>query len=117
MTSHHKSRRFSRHQHVRLSGEDLQLFEDAPVRLKIGEGSGEVKSTHVCPNVNLKIGEIDFQANLVILTSSGIDVILGMNWLSKHDGIILCAKKSVLLITPQGGRIEFSATSPKKKEK
>jgi hypothetical protein len=54
----------------------------------------------------------------VILTSSGIDVILGMDWLGKHDGIIPCAKKSVLLTSPQGQRIEFVATaSPKKKEK
>jgi hypothetical protein len=69
------------------------------------------------PSSNYKIREIDFEADLVILTSSGIDVILGMDWLSKHDGIILCAKKSVLLTTPQGDRIEFAATSPKKKEK
>jgi hypothetical protein len=77
-----------------------------------------MKSTHVCPQVNLKSGEIDFQADLVILTSSGIDVILGMDWLGKHDAIILCAKRFVLLTSAQGDRIEFVATaSPKKKEK
>jgi hypothetical protein len=77
-----------------------------------------MKSTHVCPQVNLKIGEIDFQADLVIITSSGIDVILEMNWLGKHDGIILCAKKSVLLTSPQGDMIEYVATArTKKKEK
>jgi hypothetical protein len=85
--------------------------------LLISSPNGEMKSTYVCPQFNLKIGEIDFQADLVILTSSGIDVILGMDWLSKHDGIILCAKKSVLLTTPQGDRIEFAATGPKKNEK
>jgi hypothetical protein len=84
--------------------------------LLISSPNGEMKSTYVCPQVNLKIGEIDFQADLVILTSSGIDVILGMDWLSKHDGIILCAKKSVLLTTPQGNRIEFAATSSKKEK-
>jgi predicted aspartyl protease len=86
--------------------------------LLISSPNGEMKSTHVCPHVNLKIGEIDFQADLEIITSSGIDVILGMDWLGKHDGIILCAKKSMLLTSPQGQRIEFVATaSPKKKEK
>jgi hypothetical protein len=85
--------------------------------LLISSPNGEMKSTYVCPQVNLKIGEVDFEADLVILTSSGIDAILGMDWLSKHDGIILCAKKSVLLTTPQGDRIEFATTSPKKKEK
>jgi hypothetical protein len=85
--------------------------------LIISSPNGEMKSTYVCPQVNLKIEEIDFEADLVILTSSGIDVILGMDWLNKHDGIILCAKKSVLLTTSQRDRIEFAATSPKKKEK
>jgi predicted aspartyl protease len=84
--------------------------------LLISSPNGEMKSTYVLPQVNLKIREIDFQADLVILTSSGIDVILGMDWLSKHDGIILCAKKSVLLTTPQGDRIEFVTTSPKQEK-
>jgi hypothetical protein len=85
--------------------------------LIISSPNGEMKSTYVCPQVNLKVGEIDFEANLVIITSSGIDVILGMDWLGKHDGIILCAKKFVLLTSPKGDRIEFVATASPKKEK
>jgi hypothetical protein len=84
--------------------------------LLIGSPNGEMKSTYVCPQVNLKIRGINFQADLVVLTSSGIDVILGMDWLSKCDGIILCDKKSVLLTNPQGGRIEVVATIPSKEE-
>jgi hypothetical protein len=77
-----------------------------------------MKSAYVCPQVNLKIRGIDFQADLVVLTSSGIDVILGMDWLGKCDRIILCAKKSVLLTSLQGDRIEVVATAhPKKKAK
>jgi hypothetical protein len=83
--------------------------------LLISSPNGEMKSTYVCPQANLKIREIDFEADLVILTSSGIHVILGMDWLSKHDGIILCAKKSVLLTTPQGNMIEFVATSRRRR--
>jgi hypothetical protein len=84
--------------------------------LLIGSPNGEMKSTHVCPRVNLKIRGIDFQDDLVVLTSSGIDVILGMDWLGECDGIILCAKKSVLLTSPQGDRIEVIATAPSKEE-
>jgi hypothetical protein len=75
-----------------------------------------MKSTYICPQVNLKIRGIDFQADLVVLTSSGIDVILRMDWLSKCDRIILCAKKSVLLTSPQRDRIEVATTAPSKKE-
>jgi hypothetical protein len=41
------------------------------------------------------------------LESKGIDVILGMDWLSKHKVLIDCAKKSVKLTTPEGKEIEF----------
>jgi hypothetical protein len=75
-----------------------------------------MKSTHVCPRVNLKIRGIDFQADLVVLTSSGIDVILGIDWLGECGEIILCAKKLVLITSPQGDRIEVVATSPSKEE-
>jgi hypothetical protein len=68
--------------------------------LLISSPNGEMKSTYICPQVNLIIRGIDFQADLVVLTSSGIDVILGMDWLGECDGIILCAKKSVLLTSP-----------------
>jgi hypothetical protein len=56
--------------------------------LLISSPNGEKNSTHLCPQVNLKISEINFQADLVIITFSGIYVILGMDWLGKHDGII-----------------------------
>jgi hypothetical protein len=45
--------------------------------------------------VNLKIRGVDFVANLIALESEGIDVILGMDLLSKHKVLIDCAKKSI----------------------
>jgi hypothetical protein len=41
------------------------------------------------------------------LESKGIDVILGMDWLSKHKVLIDCAKKSVKLTTLDGKELEF----------
>ena len=71
-----------------------------------------MKAAYLCPNVNLKIMGVDFMAHLIVLDSSGIDVIMGMDWLSKCDGVIQCAKKSVLLTSPQGDRVQFVATVP-----
>jgi hypothetical protein len=45
------------------------------------------------------------------LKSKGIDVILGMDWLSKHKVLIDCAEKSVKLTTPEGKEMEFVAES------
>jgi hypothetical protein len=43
------------------------------------------------------------------LESKGIDVILGMDWLSKHKVLIDCAKKSVKLTTQEGKEMDFVA--------
>jgi hypothetical protein len=41
------------------------------------------------------------------LESKGIDIILRMDWLSKHKVLIDCAKKSVKLTTLEGKEMEF----------
>jgi hypothetical protein len=57
--------------------------------------------------VNLKIRGVDFVVNLIVLESKDIDVILVMDWLSKHKVLIDCAKKSVKLTIPKGKEMEF----------
>jgi hypothetical protein len=69
---------------------------------------GEMRTKHICPVVSITIRGLDFLANLIILDSKGIDIILGMNWLRKYDAVILCAKRAVRLITENGTIVEFS---------
>jgi hypothetical protein len=38
----------------------------------------------MCHRLNLKIRRVDFVASLILLDSKGIDVILRIDWLSKH---------------------------------
>ena len=59
----------------------------------VSSSSGGMKATYICPKVNLEIMEVNFPANLIVLNSSGIDVILGMDWLGGCDGVIHCAKR------------------------
>jgi hypothetical protein len=42
----------------------------------------------------------------------GIDVILGINYLTNYDGVISCAKRMVTLSSPQGERIEVNVSMP-----
>jgi hypothetical protein len=70
---------------------------------------GDMPARQLCLKVNLKIRGVDYVANLIILKSKGIDVILGMDWLSKHMVLIECAKKSIKLTTPEGKGMEFVA--------
>jgi hypothetical protein len=68
---------------------------------------GDIPARQQCLKVNLKIRWVDFVVNLIVLESKGIDIILGMDWLSKHKILIDCAKKSVKLTTSDGNELEF----------
>ena len=48
------------------------------------------------------IDGIEFQADLVVLKTEGLDVILGMDWLRKHHGNISCRDKTVSVINHKG---------------
>jgi hypothetical protein len=39
----------------------------------------------------------------------GIDIIFGMDWLRKYDGVILCAKRAIRLTKEDGTIVEFNA--------
>jgi hypothetical protein len=73
---------------------------------------GNMKAMYQCLGVSFKIVGREFRANFVVLDSKGIDIILGMGWLSKVDAVIQCAKSSVILTSPGGERFDFVATLP-----
>jgi hypothetical protein len=66
----------------------------------VSSPEGDMNARHVSPKVSILIrgGGEEFLANLIVLESKGIDLILRMDWLSKHNGLIDCAKKAVRLI-------------------
>jgi hypothetical protein len=41
-----------------------------------------------------------FTADLTVLESTGIDVILGMDWLAKHNGMVSCNPRFIQLEHP-----------------
>jgi hypothetical protein len=73
----------------------------------VSSSGGDMPARQLCRKVNLKIRGLDFVANLIVLESKGIDVILGMDWLSKYKVLIDCAKKSIKMTTPHGKEMEF----------
>jgi hypothetical protein len=68
-----------------------------------------MRTKHICPAISITIRGVDFLANLIVLDSKGIDIILGMDWLRKYDGVILCAKRTVRLTKEDGTIVEFVA--------
>ena len=64
----------------------------------------------------LSIGNHDFPVDLIVLESQGLDVILGMDWLTKFEGNIDCARKRILLTTLEQKGIKYvSRHTPIKK--
>jgi hypothetical protein len=75
----------------------------------VSSPGGDMPTRQLCPKVNHKIRGVDFVGNFIVLQSKGIDVILGMDWLSEHKVLINCAKKSIKLTTLDGKELEFVA--------
>jgi hypothetical protein len=69
---------------------------------------GEMRTKHICPVVSITIRGVDFLANLIFLDSRSIDIILGMDWLRKYDGVILWAKRVIRLTKEDGTIAEFN---------
>jgi hypothetical protein len=78
-------------------------------RMIVSSPRGDMHARHVCSKVSILIKGVEFLANLIVLESNRIDVILGMDWLSKHKGMINCAKKAVRLTTSSGKEMEYVA--------
>ena len=57
-----------------------------------------------CPN---KIREYEFLGDLIELSFREFDVILGMDWLSRHRAIVDCRMKRVTLRTPNEDEVIF----------
>jgi hypothetical protein len=75
----------------------------------VSSPGGEMRTKHICLAISITIMGVDFLANPIVLDSKGIDIILGMDWLRKYDGVILCAKREIRLTKEDGTIVEFNA--------
>jgi hypothetical protein len=75
----------------------------------VSSPGGEMRTKHICPMVRITIRGVDFPSNLILLDSQGIDIILGMDWLSKYNRVIQCARKAVKSTKIDGTTVEFVA--------
>ena len=66
---------------------------------------GNIRCTKRCQGVNITIEGHPFLADLTLLPSDGLDVILGMDWLTQHKGVISCSPRYVEIMQPSGHMI------------
>jgi hypothetical protein len=65
-----------------------------------------------CSQVRILLSGVVFLADLAVLPSHRIDVILGMDWLTRHNGVISCTDKTILLTDHQGKSVSCKARPP-----
>src|SRR3954464_2347373 len=63
---------------------------------------GQCQTSKLVPNSTVEVEGIVFLVSPIILKSSTIDLILGMDWLKVHDAALYCGTKSIQLFHPSG---------------
>jgi hypothetical protein len=81
---------------------------DRPI--KVSSLGGELVAAFGCRDLTLGIGKYQLPAHLIVLESQGLDVILGMDWMTAFEGVIDIAKRTITLTTPKNKRIRFKST-------
>lgn len=80
------------------------------ISMKVSSPGGEMMANSGCHRLVLEIGAYSFPTDAIVLCSQGLDVILGMDWMTKYGGQIDCARRAITLTTPEGKRIRFRST-------
>jgi hypothetical protein len=81
--------------------------------IQIDSASGRIRADNICLNVSVEIRGIAFPANLIVMGTQVISVILGMNWLDKYQAIISCDKRKIKLVSPLGEEVVAELVTPK----
>ena len=78
-------------------------------RMLVQIPGARIKASRVCPDIPVEIHGAKFPADLVVLGTEGLDVILGVNWLTKHHGRIDFTLRTVNLTSAEGVHVMFTA--------
>ena len=68
-----------------------------------------MNASAMAPDVTITLGDYEFLSSPVVLGNSDIDLILGMDWLSKHKAHLDCAARQIQLTHSSEDVIVFAA--------
>ena len=68
-----------------------------------------MRATLIVPDASIMMGDFKFLASPMVLGNSDIDLILGMDWLSKHKAQLDCAARQIQLTHPSEDVIIYAA--------
>jgi predicted aspartyl protease len=72
--------------------------------MRVSSVGGKTQTDRFCPSAKVQIRGIEFPADLIVMGNQDttIDVILGMNWLTKYQASLSCDKRTVKLVSLSG---------------
>jgi hypothetical protein len=86
--------------------------------MRVSSIGGRTQTDRFCPSVRVQIRGIEFLADLIVMGNQDatIDVILGMNWLTKYQASLSCDKRTVKLVSLSGEEVlvELVLSGPRK---
>jgi len=95
--------------HTFISQAFVRVHSIALVAMKtpmlVNSSGGTILVSYCCPLASLSLRGVDFPVSPMVMRTSGIDVILGLDWMKKYTTEIKCKEKVVVVTTPKGDRI------------
>ncbi|XP_062208914.1 uncharacterized protein LOC133910586 [Phragmites australis] len=74
---------------------------------RIDAPSAILRTNCVVPLAEILIEGVQFSANLALLDTRGVDIILGMNWLAKKKSVIDCARRTITFNYMSGTQVHL----------
>ena len=84
-------------------------FEMMNLPMVVRTPGGRCQTSMIAHNVSVGIEGLEFFVSPIVLNSSTIDLILGMDWLKAHVANINCATKVVQLLHPSDEIVIYTA--------
>jgi hypothetical protein len=86
--------------------------------MRVSSVGGKTQTDKFCPNARVKVMGIEFPADLIVMSTRDvdIDVILGMNWLTKCQACLSCDKRTARMVSLSGEEVlvELILSKPRK---
>ena len=76
----------------------------------VNSPGGTMPANYWSPSTSVSLRGVEFKVNPILLRTSGIDLILGMDRMKQHRVVIQCQEKSVVVTSPKGDRICVEVT-------
>ncbi|GJW45387.1 putative reverse transcriptase domain-containing protein [Tanacetum coccineum] len=89
-----------------FNGNAVEALQDPKVVTEIADGKS-VEINKVIRDCKLELGNSLFTIDLIPLGHGSFDVIVGMDWLSKNEAVIVCHEKVVEIPIKEGGILRF----------